>query len=141
MNRTITEMLKTGEKVVQTVNGTSMWPMLRQNKDLVVLKRITEDMKINDVVLFKTASGKLVLHRIIGFKNGFYKMRGDNLAFAEKNVEPKDVIGILIGFYRGEKYIDVTKKSYKTYVLISRLTFFARFSFILALKLLRKLKK
>lgn len=84
--------------------GTSMQPMLNQRTEQILIERISSPPKVNDVVLFKRSHGQYVLHRIVRRCRDFYLIRGDN-CYENEKVLPKQIIGILTGFYKGDKYI------------------------------------
>ena len=69
-------------------------------------------------MLFYTGvGGKLVLHRILEVGADSYVLCGDNQYIKEYGVKKEQVLGVLEGVYRDEKYIDCKKSSgYKVYV-------------------------
>lgn len=119
----VEEVLKSTGVAISGFSGTSMMPMLRQGKDKVVISTLDRPLKIYDVPLYKSGDNKYILHRIIKVKPDGYVIRGDNLYNNEYNVTEKDIIGVLTGFYRGEKYIDPNSKGYKFYVLYVRFSY------------------
>ncbi len=122
------EALAENEIVVTGFSGTSMLPMLRSNRDRVVIQKVNRSLRCNDIPLYKRANGKLVLHRIVAVKPNGYIIRGDNLYRNEYNVTDNDIIGILKGFYRGDKLYDCSKsKGYKIYVVFIRLSYPLRY--------------
>ena len=102
--------------IVYTNVGDSMMPLLRQNKDLMVIRKITEPLKKNDAVLFKRPSGAYVLHRIIKVcGQGQYRIVGDNRSFSE--IVPEEwIIGILTEVIKDGKHILVESEEYKAYL-------------------------
>lgn len=96
--------------------GASMRPLFKTNRDMIILKRPTAELKKYDVALYRTRSGKYVLHRVVGVRDDIYLIRGDNTFVLER--VPKDsVIGVLTDFNRkGRRY---TTKSF-SYRLYSR---------------------
>ena len=61
------------------VTGTSMNPLLYQNRDFVKIEKPVSPLKIGDVPLYRRGSGAFVLHRVVDIKeNGEYVMCGDN---------------------------------------------------------------
>ena len=110
------ETLKKNGILVYTNKGDSMMPLLRENKDLMIIRTLTEPPKKSDAVLFKRPNGALVLHRIVkANKDGSYMIVGDNRVRAEK--VPGDwIIGILTGVIRDGKEISVTDKEYLDYL-------------------------
>lgn len=110
-----TEIEKNGY-VVYTNVGDSMMPLLRQGKDLMVIKKIGSPLKKYDVVLFKRPNGAYVLHRIIKKSGpGLYKIAGDNRSFVEEIPEER-IIGILAEIIRDGKHVSVTDPSYIKYL-------------------------
>ena len=121
--------------------GFSMYPMLRQHVDTVVIERIKEKPKKNDVVFYLKDNGKYVLHRIIKIKNGEYIIRGDNCYYTEYDITDKHILGILTGFYRGDKYINCkSNKKYKLYVFFRTKSYPIRKGFVSVRSFLSKIK-
>lgn len=146
MNASLEEVLKRDGRVLQMPFGVSMWPMLKNHKDAMLIETVSEPIKVNDVVLFKRKSGQLVLHRVIGVESDTYSIRGDNCSKAERGIEREQIIGILKGFYKGNRYIDCSKNTgYKVYVFLCRATHLIRipirFCFRLAKRAFRCIKR
>lgn len=108
--------------LVSTIVGISMYPLLRQRKDSVHIVKINKTLKKNDVILYQRDSGQYVLHRIIKIKNGNYIICGDNQWQKEYGITDEHIIGIMIGYYRKEKYHTVNSFGFKIYTFIIRLT-------------------
>lgn len=109
------EIRKSGY-IVFTNEGDSMMPLLRQHKDLMVIRKITEPLKKNDAVLFKRPDGSYVMHRIIKVCGlGQYRIGGDNRYFSE--IIPEEwIIGILTEVIKDGKHISVQSEEYKKYL-------------------------
>lgn len=113
--------------LVHLTKGFSMMPLIRQNRDMIIVKKLQKSPKENDVLLYKDDNGKYVLHRVIKVLKDGYIIRGDNNFFHEYDIKDKDIIGILDGFYRDDKYIDCnTNKLYKIYIQLNRRTYYLR---------------
>lgn len=125
----IEKALEQNQEVCSLTVGISMQPMLRQHRDIVVIKRVDGKLKKNDVPLYKrTGRDKLVLHRILKVTNDGYVIRGDNLYTKEYDVKDGDIIGVLKAFYRDGKYYDCEKsRKYKTYVFFMRVSYPLRY--------------
>ena len=68
-----------------------------------------------------------MLHRLIEINNGKYVLLGDNVLYKEHNITDKNILGVLRGFYRGDRYVDCeTDKAYKIYVFFVRRCFALR---------------
>lgn len=105
--------------------GTSMCPLLRPQRDIAIIESVTTPLKVNDVPLYKRGNiEKLILHRIVKIKNGQYIIRGDNLYFNETDITDSDIVGVLKGFYRNQKYYECkTSGAYKLYVFYIRVSY------------------
>lgn len=98
-----------GEPVVAVVKGNSMLPLLREG-DIVIITRVKpSEISIGDVIVFKTFTGTLVIHRVIGItvEDGryYYVTKGDNNRFPDfayfvdgKGVTYERVVGKVVGF-------------------------------------------
>lgn len=118
----IENAIKKCGRVVTVPVGKSMWPMLKNRRDHIVIVPVTRPFKRYDVPLYRRNKDTYVLHRIIKVKNdGQYVICGDNLWRKEYDVTDEQIVGILAGFFRGERYIDCeTNILYHTYVYIWR---------------------
>lgn len=94
-------------------SGDSMWPTLKNKKQSVIVKKKTERLKKGDVGFFVRADGSYILHRVIEVTDNGYVMLGDSQVNPE-NVEEQNVFGVMSGFYRGKKQIDVNSTEYQT---------------------------
>lgn len=123
------EALKENEEVAVLTSGISMEPMLRQHRDIVIIKRVNGRLNRNDVPLYRRAGcDRFVLHRILKVTNNGYVIRGDNLYTKEYDVKDGDIIGVLKAFYRDGKYYDCEKsRKYKIYVFLMRVSYPLRY--------------
>ena len=118
---TLEELLKKDGKLVYKTRGVSMLPMLRQNRDLVVIEVPSGRLKQDDVALYRRGKD-YVLHRVLEVKDGYYHIRGDNTDSVE-HVQDTAVIGVLTAFVRDGKKILVTDRKYQMYVRVWRHTY------------------
>ena len=90
------------------VTGTSMNPLLYQNRDFVKIEKPSLPLKIGDIPLYRRADGAFVLHRVVGIKaNGEYIMCGDNQFLLEYGITDSNIIGIAKALIIDGKEIDV----------------------------------
>lgn len=99
---------------VSTTSGVSMMPMLRDRRDTIVVKPATQRLKKYDVALYKRGDS-YVLHRVIKVLPDEYVIRGDNCIAKEFGIKDEDILGVLVEFYRGERHIKVSERSYRAY--------------------------
>lgn len=120
----IEQVLAEKGEVMTSTAGVSMYPMLRNRRDMVVITRVDRPLVPNDVPLYRLNSGKLVLHRILKVTENGYVIRGDNLMDKEYNITDDNIIGVLKAFYRNGKYYDCAKsKGYRVYIFLNRTSF------------------
>mgnify|MGYP004560566227 FL=1 len=108
------DVLKKRGIYVGTVNGTSMFPMLRNKKDTVIIKPLTGKLKKYDVALYRKRN-LYVLHRIVKVVPDGYVICGDNCMNLERDITDEQIIGKLEGFYRGERQISLNSIFYILY--------------------------
>lgn len=115
----LTEKLSMGGSVTFTPNGTSMLPMLRGGRDVVILKKPEGRLKKYDVLLYKGNDGKYILHRVVGIdKNRNYVMCGDNQFDLEYGITDEQIIAVVQAFKRDGKTFNTNSASYRIYVFI-----------------------
>lgn len=124
---TLEEAIAEKGEIMVCTSGYSMWPMLRNRKDMVVVEKVTRPLKLHDVPVYRAPSGKVIMHRIIKVKpDGQYVIRGDNL-FHKEYYGDDDIIAVLKEFYRGGKrYVCAKSKAYKIYIFYVRSTYVFR---------------
>lgn len=110
----IRECLENGQSVRFSPRGVSMLPMLRQGVDSVVLSPLPECLEKYDLPLYQREDGKYILHRIVG-TGDTYVCIGDNQFVYERRVKHGQMIALVTGFYRGNKYHSVKEPSYWLY--------------------------
>ena len=96
--------------------GTSMRPLLHQQKDNIIVVKPKVRLKKYDVALYVTDYGKYIMHRVVEVHPDHYIITGDNL-LAKEYVTDDMICGKLAGFYKnGKKYVDCENgKLYKIY--------------------------
>ncbi len=91
----------TNQIFLAVVEGRSMEPLL-QTGDIVVVHRVnTNDLKLNDIVVYEKNDGSLVIHRIICIRNSSNYViiitKGDNNMFPDPPITANQVIGKVLG--------------------------------------------
>lgn len=110
----IREYLSEGKTVKYSPRGISMLPMLRQGIDSVVLSPLPATLQKFDLPLYQRDNGKFILHRIVG-AGETYTCVGDNQFDLEKGLRHDQMIALVTGFYRGEKFHSVNEPGYRLY--------------------------
>lgn len=110
----IKEQLAAGHCVRFSPRGISMLPMLRQGIDSVVFSPLPDTLYKYDLPLYQRENGKYVLHRIV--KAGeTYTCVGDNQFVLEPGLTHSQMIAVVSGFYRGDRYYSVRNWGYRLY--------------------------
>ena len=117
----IEDLLVQEGMVISTTVGVSMYPMLRDRRDTVVIKPPTGRLKKYDVPLYRRGS-RYILHRILKVTPEGYIIRGDNCIRKEYDITDEHIIGVLVAFYRGKKQkpVHMNGVGYKLYVRLWR---------------------
>ena len=98
-------------------NGTSMYPMLRQGRDSVLLSPISRKIRKYDLPLYRRANGQYVLHRVVGVnkKSRTYTCIGDNQFVLERGITREQMIDVVTVFWRDGKMIRTDSRAHRTY--------------------------
>ena len=117
MNKsTFEEQLAQNGKLIYTNKGDSMIPLIKQDRDLLIIEPANGRLKKYDVPLYKRDSGQYVLHRILKVREDDYVICGDNRWVKEYGIQDRHIIGVLTAVVRDDKEISVNNWKYKLYV-------------------------
>ena len=120
------ELSDNGTCIMKTF-GSSMLPLFRDGKDIVIISKKSAPLKKYDVALYRVGD-KYVLHRVVGRRGDSYLMRGDN-TYAVEHVLDSDVLGILAEYIKNGKRRSVNAFSYKVYSRVWNFIYPARLIF------------
>lgn len=113
---TFEEELARHGSLLYTNVGSSMMPLLRQGRDLILIARRPQGrLKKYDTVLYKQGE-RYILHRILKVRKEDYVICGDHNWRREYGITDEQIIGILTAFVRDGKRIPVTDPKYRCYV-------------------------
>lgn len=115
-NSTFEEQLAKNGKLIYTNKGDSMMPLIKQDRDLLIIEPVHGRLKKYDVPLYKRDSGQYVLHRILKVRKNDYVICGDNRWVKEYGIRDRHIIGVLTAVVRNGKEISVNDWKYKLYV-------------------------
>ena len=134
------ESLKQNGVYITLTKGDSMNPMLVEGRDKVVIVPPEFPLKKYDVPVYRKM-GHYTMHRIVRLTKNGYIICGDNRAVLEKNVREEDIVGILDGFYQGDKYIDRHDKEFLQYGIDAVMTLPKRRIKYFFKRVVRKIKR
>ena len=112
-NTRIEDILQQEGFYTSTTRGVSMYPMLRDGRDTVIIRPPEGRLRKYDVPLYRVGP-KYVLHRVIRVLPEGYVIRGDNCLQKER-IRDAQVIGVLTGFYRDDRPVDLSGRGYRLY--------------------------
>lgn len=98
----IQEVLERDGVWITTTAGTSMWPMLRDRRDTIVVRPVEGRLRPYDVALYRRGDA-YILHRVIKVTAEGYRIIGDN-CMAYEEVSESAILGRLDEFWRGERH-------------------------------------
>lgn len=141
---TFEEELKEKGILIYRNVGTSMFPLIRQGKDAMIITRPKEwnDMKPKlkkmDVPLYQRKNGQYVLHRVVKVLDSGYVLRGDNTYTNEYGITDNQILGVLSGVIRNGREVSVNSFSYKLYSYFWYYTYYLRKSVMWMKRKIRK---
>lgn len=104
-----------------TVTGTSMTPFLLHGLSRVYIeKRERYFPKRGDILFYKRADGKLVLHRVYRVKNGVITTNGDAQNWTE-TISESDILAQVVLIQRKKKIISADAPFYRVLTAVWKL--------------------
>lgn len=100
-----------------TPSGVSMWPIISNRADTVIITRPQGRLKKYDVAFYERKSGQPILHRVMRVNETGYDMCGDSQTAIEKGIEFDAVFGIMTGYYKKGRYIDCRKNLFYKFIV------------------------
>jgi signal peptidase I len=103
----IEQFIEDSLRVCFTVSGNSMWPLIRNNIDSVLLVRPGEPVHIGDIVLIRYSGvpAGYILHRLYHIDESTCTTIGDNCVTLDESVPLDSIIGQVESVYRGTRTI------------------------------------
>ena len=139
--RTLEQVLEEDGILYHTSKGVSMRPLIREGKDILVIKKPAGRLKKYDIPLYKRDSGEYVLHRILKVREKDYVICGDNRWQKETGITDRHIIGVLTEINRGGKIITMKEPRYRLYVHLWCDLFFLRKPLLLCRRKLHGIKR
>ncbi len=99
--------------------GGSMLPFIVPNRDTVVLKTPEHlPYKKGSCVLFERKDGSYILHRVKRVTESEVITLGDNVRKCDPALKKSQVLAVMEGYYKKEKYVDANSKAYNFFVKV-----------------------
>lgn len=113
----IEDIIRENGVYVSTTAGISMYPMLRNRRDTIVIRPVKGRLKRYDVPLYRRGED-YVLHRIVKVERDGYTICGDNCIAKEYGIRDEQIIGVLDQFFRDGKQVDMNGWKYRMYTRV-----------------------
>ena len=110
------DVIERDGRLVYTNVGDSMRPLIRQDRDILIIEKPHSRLKKYDVPLYKRDNGQYVLHRVLKVRPDDYVICGDNRYSKEYGISDRHIIGVLTAVVRDGKEMPITDWRYKVYV-------------------------
>ena len=94
-------------KVKIPLAGRSMQPLIRKDKDFVTIQPLKRKILKGDIVLFKNADGRYIVHRVKKTNGNTIQTMGDNCAEADRELSAAEVLGYVTHIHRGKHSFSV----------------------------------
>lgn len=110
------EIIERDGRLVYTNVGDSMRPLIRQDRDILIIEKQRGRLKKYDVPLYRRDNGQYVLHRILKVRQNDYVICGDNRYGRKYGITDRQIVGVLPAVVRDGREIPVTDWRYRVYV-------------------------
>ena len=134
------EELSLHGKILRTNKGVSMMPLLRENRDVMIIEKREGRLKKYDAPLYKRGDD-YVVHRIVKVRQDSYDIIGDNCINIERGITDEQIIGVLTGVIRDGKTILADSFKYKAYCHIWCDLLYVRIGILRLIGLFRAVKR
>ena len=88
---TFEEVIAQEGKLIYTNVGDSMLPLIRQDKDLLIIEKTSGRLKKYDVPLYRRDSGQYVLHRMLKVRQHDYILCGDHRYHRDSGISDRHI--------------------------------------------------
>ncbi|WP_034449290.1 S24/S26 family peptidase [Butyrivibrio sp. AE2032] len=107
------ELERSGKLVYRNV-GVSMRPLIKQDRDIIIISKPEGRLKKYDVPLYKRGD-QYVLHRVVKVCEDSYVILGDNCLRKEYGIKEEQILGVLTSLVRNGKEVDLNGFGYRFY--------------------------
>lgn len=84
-----------------TLDGVSMQPLIRKNRDVVIMLPLERPVKRGDIVLFRRGDGRYAAHRVMRAFSGGVQTIGDACRQPDPWMRADEVLGLAVCLRRG----------------------------------------
>lgn len=99
------ELLEETDNIPLVISGSSMSPFLAHHRDTVYLSKVRQPLKRGDMILYRRANGKYILHRIYRTEPNTYTLVGDAQTVLEQGITSNQVLALVTAVQRKGKLL------------------------------------
>lgn len=85
------------------LDGDSMRPLIRRNRDAVTIQPLSRPLKLGDIVLFQNHAGQYVVHRVWKLRGAQVRTLGDNCWNPDPWMDAGQVLGLVVSTQRNAR--------------------------------------
>lgn len=112
----IAEQLAENRQAAFTITGMSMWPFLCHGRDQVTIENVEkQSLKIGDLVLFRVARDRYILHRITKLSADSFQTTGDGNLYRDMPMPYSSIVARVCEVVRKGKPISCSSRKWKLY--------------------------
>ena len=100
------------------LHGSSMKPLIRPEKDKVEIMPLVREPLVGDIVMFRRADGKNIVHRVCRVFPDGIQTWGDNCRRADAPIKREDIYGIIASMERNGKTYQLDTDRQRAYGII-----------------------
>lgn len=99
------------------VNGVSMWPLVRRNRDVITVVPLQQPPRIGQIVLFPSPTRRevYVIHRVWRIDGARVQTLGDNCIYPDQWQPVQNMWGLVTDIARGARHIDPGAPVWRVY--------------------------
>ena len=97
------------------LNGFSMMPLIRAEKDIVTIIPLVRKPMVGDIVLFRRTDGKNIVHRVYKVLPDEIQTWGDNCQKADAPTRSEDIYGLVISVEKDGKTYQLDTDKQRAY--------------------------
>lgn len=107
------DLTKDGQKlpVITKLNGKSMEPLIKSNRDIVTIIPPPDELKIGQIAVFMLNNDTCVAHRIYKINGDFVQTFGDNCTLPDIPVKKEKIVGILSEVKKEKRKINLNSNA------------------------------
>lgn len=110
------ELVEEGREVSLLISGSSMEPLLRDQRDSICFKAPDRELAKGDMVFYQRTNGQYIMHRIYRVSPEGYYLVGDHQVVIEGPLKREQIFGLITKVQRNGRWIGPESLTWKFFV-------------------------